>query len=177
MPVSLRVALVLLAATLAAACSPPDASSADAGATPGARADASPVARPAGDRPVVTVYKSATCGCCALWVEHLEGQGFDVDTHDVTDLAAVKDSLGIPPAAGSCHTATVDGYVVEGHVPAEQVRRLLRDRPDALGLAVPGMPLGSPGMEQGDRRQPYDVLLLGRDGTASVYDHVEGDAL
>ena len=181
MSVPLRLCLALVALPLFAACSASDAPadapvvgvSDSAGEADRLATDATPV----GERPTMTVYKSATCGCCALWVEHMEGEGFDVETQDVTDLTAVKDSLGIPRAAGSCHTGVVDGYVVEGHVPAAQVRRLLRDRPDALGLAVPGMPLGSPGMEQGDVRQPYDILLLTREGAASVFDHIEGNTL
>ena len=120
--------------------------------------------------PAVTVYKSPTCGCCTSWVDHLRASGFPVDVQDVDDLQAVKAEHGIPAALQSCHTAVVDGYVVEGHVPAGDVKRLLAEAPDAAGLAVPGMPVGSPGMEQGDTVQPYDVLLLG-DGASSVFAH------
>ena len=127
------------------------------------------------DAPTLTVYKSPTCGCCAMWVEHMEAAGFDVVTEDRTDMAAVKDSLGLPQDLASCHTGVIDGYVVEGHVPAEQVARLLEERPEALGLAVPGMPVGSPGMEMGDRRDPYDVVVVGESGEAAVYAHVEGN--
>ena len=127
------------------------------------------------DAPLVTVYKSPTCGCCKAWASYMEREGFRVETRDVTDLAAVKDSLGVPSDLSSCHTGTVEGYVVEGHVPAESVRRMLGERPDARGLAVPGMPIGSPGMEQGDLRQPYDVLVVGEGGEAAVYDHVAGN--
>ena len=122
----------------------------------------------------MTVYKSPTCGCCSLWSEYLAGEGFQVETRDVADLAAVKDSLGVPADLGSCHTATVDGYIIEGHVPAEPIRQLLAERPDARGLVVPGMPIGSPGMEQGALRQPYDVLLLDNTGEAAVYASIEG---
>ena len=139
-------------------------------------AEVVPVATPpAADAPLLTVYKSPTCGCCKAWAEYMEREGFRVETQDVTDLAAVKDSLGVPSDLSSCHTGTVEGYVVEGHVPAEQVRRMLAERPDARGLAVPGMPIGSPGMEQGDLRQPYDVLVVGEGGEAAVYEHVEGN--
>ena len=132
------------------------------------------------DAPTLTVYKSPTCGCCTAWAEYMVREGFRVETEDVTDLAAVKDSLGVPADLGSCHTGVVsDGearYVVEGHVPAEPVRRLLAERPAARGLAVPGMPIGSPGMEQGSLRQPYDVLVVGEDGEAAVYEHVAGSS-
>ena len=127
------------------------------------------------DAPALTVYKTPTCGCCAAWASYMEREGFRVETRDLPSLAAVKDSLGVPADLGSCHTGVVDGYVVEGHVPAESVRRMLAERPDARGLAVPGMPIGSPGMEQGDLRQPYDVLLVGEGGEAAVYDRVEGN--
>jgi len=111
--------------------------------------------------PAVTVYKTASCGCCGAWVAHLQAAGFVTEVHDVADLQAVKTRLGVPQSLGSCHTATVGGYVIEGHVPATDIARLLAQRPAAKGLAVPGMPLGSPGMEHGDRQEPYRVLLWG----------------
>lgn len=130
------------------------------------------------DAPTLTVYKSPTCGCCTAWAEYMEREGFRVQTEDVTNLAAVKDSLGVPSDLSSCHTGVVsDGssrYVVEGHVPVEQVRRLLAEGSDVRGLAVPGMPIGSPGMEQGDRRDPYDVLVVGPEGEAAVYERIPG---
>ena len=126
------------------------------------------------DAPLVTVYKTPTCGCCSLWSDYMAENGFRVENVDIDNLTAVKDSLGVPSDIGSCHTATVEGYVVEGHVPAEFVTRLLDEKPDALGLAVPGMPLGSPGMEQGDMRQPYDVLILDESGEAAVFASVPG---
>ncbi|MEL6616197.1 MAG: DUF411 domain-containing protein, partial [Bacteroidota bacterium] len=126
------------------------------------------------DGPVVTVYKSPTCGCCSLWGEYLEREGFQVVNQDVANMTVVKDSLGVPGELGSCHTATVEGYVIEGHVPAEPIRQLLAEKPDARGLAVPGMPIGSPGMEQGDLRQPYDVFLLDDSGESTVYASIEG---
>lgn len=121
--------------------------------------------------PTVVVYKSPTCGCCAKWVEHLEAAGFTVEVHDRTDMAAVKAHYGIGQNLGSCHTAVVDGYLVEGHVPATYVAQLLAERPAIAGLAVPGMPMGSPGME-GAYRDAYDVVALDKAGNTSVYAHV-----
>ena len=120
---------------------------------------------------VVTVHKSASCGCCKLWVQHLRTAGFSVAPRDRDDLNAVKQRVGVPASLSSCHTAEVDGYFVEGHVPVEDIKRLLRERPDAKGLTVPGMPIGSPGMELGNRRDPYDVLLVHADGRTSVFSH------
>lgn len=117
----------------------------------------------------MTVYKSATCGCCKVWVEHMSKHGFSAKVNDIDDLGAIKQRVGVPYGMGSCHTAEVGGYFVEGHVPAEQVLRLLKEKPDAKGLTVPGMPIGSPGMEQGDAQQPYEVHLVHQDGTTSVY--------
>jgi hypothetical protein len=122
--------------------------------------------------PLMTVYKSPTCGCCAAWVEHLEASGFRVEVVDVEDLSAVKAQYGIPDSLSSCHTGVVGEYVVEGHVPAADVQRLLRERPEAGGLAVPGMPVGSPGMESPDgRTEPYEVLLVGEGGTSVFARH------
>ena len=123
------------------------------------------------DLPVVTVYKTASCACCRGWVDHLRAEGFTVETVDLPDLHAVKEQRGVPHELESCHTGVVGGYVVEGHVPAEDVRRLLAERPEAIGIAVPGMPIGSPGMEQGDTRQPYEVLLLTDAGTSVFARH------
>lgn len=108
----------------------------------------------------MTVYKSPWCGCCGAWVEHLKAHGFSVNVVQMDDLAAVKERYGIAPQLQSCHTGVIDGYVIEGHVPAQDVTRLLAERPEARGIAVPGMPVGSPGMEQGDQRDPYAVLLF-----------------
>ncbi len=126
-------------------------------------------AQVAAQTPNVTVYKSATCGCCKNWAAHMQENGFGVDARDVPDLIAFKQQYGVKPQLASCHTAVVEGYVIEGHVPAEDVKRLLRERPDAWGLAVAGMPVGSPGMEQGDRRDRYQVLLVDKQGNTSVY--------
>jgi len=124
----------------------------------------------AGARPTVTVYKTATCGCCHEWVEHLEDAGFEVEAHDVADLGAVKDRYGVRVPLRSCHTAIVDGYVIEGHVPAADIARLLEERPEVAGLAVPGMPIGSPGMEvPGRPADPYDVLAFDERGNARVF--------
>ena len=169
-----RLSLALVSCLALAACNAPETPEAQASTSPAPSAE--PVsATPAVSGPVATVYKSPTCGCCSLWGRHLEAEGFEVVSVDRTDMASVKDSLGVPDDLVSCHTAVVDGYVVEGHVPAASIRRLLDERPDARGLAVPGMPLGSPGMEQGDTRQSYDVLLVDASGEAVVFDHIEGN--
>jgi hypothetical protein len=119
--------------------------------------------------PTVTVYKTASCGCCGAWVEHLRAAGVATQVHDVADLVAVKARLGVPASLASCHTAMVGGYVIEGHVPAADVRRLLALRPAGAGLAVPGMPAGSPGMESGDRHDPFEVLLWGAGRAPTVF--------
>lgn len=118
---------------------------------------------------VVDVYKSPTCGCCSKWIDHLKANGFAVRSHDTDNLAQHKYRLGVPPGQGSCHTAAVDGYLVEGHVPARDIRRMLTERPRARGLSVPGMPVGSPGMEQGRRKDSYDVLLVNPNGSVRTY--------
>jgi len=118
----------------------------------------------------VQVYKSPTCGCCNKWIEHLERNGFSVHATDVADVTTVKLENGIPGPLASCHTAFVGGYVVEGHVPAADVRRLLRERPDVAGLAVPGMPIGSPGMEGPDPER-YEVLSFGPGGVQVFATH------
>jgi len=120
-------------------------------------------------RPTLTVFKSPTCGCCSKWVEHMEAAGFNVRVEDVQDLSAIKARFHVPGTLHACHTALVEGYVIEGHVPAADVWRLLREKPDVTGLAVPGMPVGSPGMEQGFRVDPYDVLAFTTDGRTQVF--------
>jgi hypothetical protein len=119
--------------------------------------------------PTIEVYKDPTCGCCALWVKHLEANGFATRVKDVEDIAGFKTQHGVPAKTRSCHTAVVNGYVIEGHVPAADVKRLLKDRPMVTGLAVPGMPVGSPGMEVGNTVQPYDVLTFDKQGQTRVY--------
>jgi hypothetical protein len=117
----------------------------------------------------LVVYKNESCGCCKLWIEHMRKHGFAARVHDVDNMNPIKERVGIPYGMGSCHTAEIGGYFVEGHVPAEQVIRLLNEKPKAKGLTVPGMPIGSPGMEQGDYKQPYEVHLVHEDGSTSVY--------
>jgi hypothetical protein len=125
--------------------------------------------------PRVVVYKSESCGCCKQWVQHLLQAGFAVEAHDVDNLGPIKERVGIPYGKGSCHTAEVGGYFVEGHVPAADIKRMLKERPSAKGLTVPGMPAGSPGMEiPSGKVDPYDVLLVAKDGTTSVYAHHGG---
>ncbi|MES2976991.1 MAG: DUF411 domain-containing protein [Pseudomonadota bacterium] len=122
-------------------------------------------------KPQVEVWKDPDCGCCKDWVKHLESNGFTVKVHD-SGNAATRTRLGIPDKLGSCHTAQVGGYAIEGHVPARDIQRLLKEKPQAVGLAVPGMPVGSPGMDlpiYGKRRDPYDVLLISKSGASSVY--------
>jgi hypothetical protein len=119
--------------------------------------------------PHVEVFKSPYCGCCSAWVDHMKAAGFTVKVTLVGDTTAARKRLGMPDAFGSCHTATVAGYVLEGHVPAADVKRLLVAKPIAIGLAVPGMPPGSPGMEVGDRQDPYDVFLIDKSGHATVF--------
>lgn len=119
-------------------------------------------------KPAVTVFKSPYCGCCSNWVEHLRRQGFDVVTRDMENLDAIKMTAGVPRDLHSCHTATVDGYVVEGHVPVEAIQRLLEERPKVQGLAVPGMPIGSPGME-GPEPESYSVFGFSGNGERAVF--------
>ncbi len=115
--------------------------------------------------PPVLVYKSPTCGCCTKWADHMRANGFKVEVRDVSNLMAIKDRYGVPPQARSCHTAVVGEYVVEGHVPAQEVKRLLTERPDVVGIAVPGMPIGSPGMEvPGRPAEPFEVVVFDRQG-------------
>lgn len=119
--------------------------------------------------PLLVVHKTPWCGCCTAWAEQAEAAGFAVEMRDHDDLAPIKQAMGVPLAQASCHTAEIDGYFIEGHVPFEQVHRLLDERPtDVAGIAVPGMPLGSPGMEA-DVQHDYDVNLVGKDGTVSRY--------
>lgn len=116
----------------------------------------------------ITVYKSPTCGCCEKWIEHLEAGGFAVEAIDVKNVGQIKKKHGIPAELSSCHTALVDGYVIEGHVPAEDVRRLLEERPEIAGLAVPEMPIGSPGME-GPNPEAYEVIAFTEQGSSYTY--------
>jgi hypothetical protein len=120
---------------------------------------------------LVEVWKDPNCGCCKDWVQHLQDAGFATKLND-TGNEAMRVKLGVPPKLGSCHTALVGGYAIEGHVPAADIRRLLKDKPQAIGLSVPGMPVGSPGMDgkvYGNRRDPYDVLLVLKNGETRVF--------
>lgn len=119
--------------------------------------------------PEIQVYKSATCGCCGKWVEHLRANGFKVTVTEVSSVAEYRAKLGVPNNLASCHTGVVNGYAVEGHVPAREIKKMLEEKPKAVGLAVPGMPIGSPGMEMGYRVDPYEVLLFDKDGSSTVY--------
>ncbi|MEX0915388.1 MAG: DUF411 domain-containing protein [Wenzhouxiangellaceae bacterium] len=119
----------------------------------------------------MTVYHDPNCGCCGKWIDHMEQHGFTVESVHESNMSAIKRELGVPENLPSCHTATVGGYVIEGHVPADDVMKLLDERPDAKGLSVPGMPLGSPGMEYNNQRQAYDVVLFDDAGGASVFNH------
>jgi len=119
---------------------------------------------------IVVVYKSPTCGCCTGWVEYMQEQGFKVEVHDVNDVSAIKRQFAVPSDLESCHTAIHGGYVIEGHVPAEDIRRLLEERPEIAGIAAPGMPIGSPGMEvPGRAADRYDIVAFDRSGARSTF--------
>ena len=121
--------------------------------------------------PPVTVYKSKYCGCCGEWVKHMENNGFKVNVIETEALNEVKIKSNVPAPLASCHTAIIGNFIVEGHTPASSIKRFLKEAPkDAIGLAVPGMPLGSPGMEQGNMKQPYDVLAFDKQGHTVVFE-------
>ena len=162
------IALALLAAGVLSACSDGGTSRADTASTATA-APAAAAATPAVALPAMTVYKSPTCGCCHEWVKHVEANGFTVKSVDQPDVTPVKREHGVTEALSSCHTALVGGYVIEGHVPAGDVRRLLAERPAGVrGLAAPGMPSGSPGLEGGPK-EPFDVIAFDSSGATRVY--------
>jgi hypothetical protein len=122
--------------------------------------------------PTMTIYMSPTCGCCAKWVDHVKAAGFKTVVHEEEDMDTVKASLGVPRDMRSCHTAQVDKYLIEGHVPAEDIRKLLAQKPKAAGLAAPGMPASSPGMAvAGEPHEAFDVLMFQRDGTSEIFAH------
>ena len=134
-------------------------------ATPGLLAQSRP-----GPATAITVYKSASCGCCAKWVDHLRENGFDPTVHDEEDMDAIKDEMGVPKAVRSCHTALLGRYLVEGHVPADDLRRLLAARPSVAGLAVPGMPASTPGMAvAGQPHEPYEVISFTHEGKTALF--------
>lgn len=153
----LPAALILLLAALAACAVEP-------------AADTQTTAPAAGTVPVITVYQTPTCGCCGGWIEYMTRNGYSIQVESVDDMAAVKQRYNIPAQLQSCHTAVVDGYIVEGHVPAEAIVRLLAERPDVAGITVPGMPAGAPGMEvEGTPAQPFDVLTFDTNGNTEVF--------
>ena len=159
-------------ALLAGGCAP-EASAEDGRTTASTSANAmvdATLAATIAETPAIKVYKSPTCGCCALCVDHMREAGFELDVEDTDDMIAVKVDAGLPLQLQSCHTALVGGYVFEGHIPAEVIARFLAEKPSASGLAVPGMPIGSPGMEFGDRVDPYDVIRFDAAGNTSVYE-------
>lgn len=169
------IGVAITALVAAAACADGDTTPASAGTNePAAAVNVSATPQAGGadtdgrDTLTVTVYKSPTCGCCNAWVDHLRANGFRVTTVDTDDLTAIKQLHGVEPAHAACHTALIGGYVIEGHVPAADVRRLLAEQPAVTGLAVPGMPTGSPGME-GPRTERYNVLAFTRDKGATVF--------
>lgn len=129
----------------------------------------SPLVHAAGEP--IEVMKTSGCGCCIGWIKHLEEAGYVVESRDLTmgDLMKVKLDAGLKVGITSCHTGLIAGYIIEGHVPVREVKRLLSERPDAIGLSVPNMPIGSPGMDFGDDGEPYDVLIVQRDGSTEIY--------
>ena len=159
---TLLITIVLAAASSAAQAQAPARTRQPASRTPPSAASALPTR--------VVVYKTPTCGCCGKWVDYMRANGYTVEVHDQNDLTQLKRAAGISDANASCHTAQIGGYVVEGHVPVEAIRRMLRERPAIAGIAVPGMIAGTPGMEQGNQHPPYDVVAVGRDGRTSVYE-------
>ncbi len=124
-------------------------------------------------KPQVQVWKTPSCGCCQAWVEHMQNEGFSVTSHNVEDTSPIRANAGIPTSMGSCHTALIGGLAIEGHVPAKEIRRLLAEtatfRSTVVGLSVPAMPIGSPGMEQGSRRDPFNVILILKNNTSRIY--------
>ena len=119
----------------------------------------------------VVVYKTRTCGCCSAWIDHIEKAGFHVISKNIShvELAEIKRRYGIPLELSSCHTAFINNYFIEGHVPAEDIKDLISEEPEALGLSVPDMPLGSPGMEMGNQKEPYDTLLVNINGGSEIF--------
>ena len=137
--------------------------------TPAKKAPAkAAAAKPAPAKPHLSVYKSPTCGCCAKWVEYMEANGFTATVTNLPDVTPIKISNGLPPRLGSCHTTLIAGYVIEGHVPVSDIRRLLKEKPAIAGLAAPGMPAGSPGMDV-PNSPPYDIIAFDKSGRTSVY--------
>jgi hypothetical protein len=174
---TLAVFATLAPLTLATACArtpePLEASryvAATPARSPSPAASAAPADAPPAKVQRMVVHKSPTCGCCSAWVDHMRAAGFQVEVRETHNLQPIKERVGVPLGKGSCHTAEIGGYFIEGHVPAEDVKRLLAQKPDAKGLVVPGMPAGSPGMELPDgRTEPYTVELVHRDGSTGAF--------
>lgn len=124
---------------------------------------------PARQTASMTVYKSPTCGCCGKWIAHVKAAGFKVQVQDMDDLTEIKQASGVPLKLRTCHTAVIGSYVIEGHVPADLIKKMLAEKPKAAGIAVPGMPVGSPGMESGNEKAPYEVVLFDKTGKTTVY--------
>lgn len=119
----------------------------------------------------ITVYRSPSCGCCGVWIEHMKKHGFQVTDIKTDDMEAIKQQHNLPLNLASCHTAIIDGYIMEGHIPADDIKRFLKQKPNFKGLTVPAMPLGTPGMEAGNRKQPFDVMAFNSNGTVEVFKH------
>jgi hypothetical protein len=166
----LLLSLTIAGAGCSGSADPPSQAVVSTDTGQSAETEAADVKAMAADARLVVVHKNESCGCCHSWVEHLQEKGFKVIVRDVSNLDPIKVQVGIPYGMGSCHTARVGGYFVEGHVPAADIVRLLEERPPAKGLTVPGMPIGSPGKEvPGEPAQPYTVHLVGTDGSMSVF--------
>ncbi|WP_445771588.1 DUF411 domain-containing protein [Rheinheimera sp.] len=173
MPKITTLTALFAAVFLLTACSEPAVTNNDPKVT------AEPVVSQQQSEPLLTVYKTSSCGCCKKWISHIEQNGITAIAKDYDDLSFIKNRYGIQPNHISCHTAVSEnGYVFEGHIPAKYIRQFLAEsHPDAIGLSVPAMPLGSPGMEVEGRFMPYDILLLHKDGSASVYAHISDAAM
>lgn len=167
-PRSRLAAAIAFAAITACSSGAPSKSPEPASTSPSANGAAAAAPASALAAPTLVVYKTPTCGCCKAWVSAMEDAGFTVEVHDVPDIAPVKQAAGVPSELQACHTARIGAYVVEGHVPAADIRRLLAERPDVAGIATPGMPVGSPGME-GPYNDRYDVMTFGTDGRTTVF--------
>jgi hypothetical protein len=174
------IGTALLTASLVTACTQPQTRTDAADSLPSSSAAESQRSAPAdvlaaaagqasAELPIVHVYKSPTCGCCTDWVTHVEEAGFKTEVQDLPNVAPVKQRAGLPQHLASCHTSLIGEYVVEGHVPSDVIRRMLREKPDIAGIAVPGMPMGSPGME-GPWEDRYDIIAFRKDGTQFVYE-------
>lgn len=167
---TLSLSLLLTTVLLGTACARASEEAVSSPATATAAASSAVAATIDPELPLAIVHKTASCGCCGVWADHLKAAGFPVEIRDTDDMHPVKQRLGVPVGKASCHTAEIGGYVVEGHIPASDIKRLLKERPTARGLALPGMPAGSPGMEMPDGYvQPYTVELVLADGSTEPF--------